>query len=372
MSSTDVVEVNRIEDLSSYHLAWSALHAETPAASYFQTLEWLTAYWAHHGEGKRLRVLIVRCDGKPIGIVPLCEITEVGRLGPVTVLTYPLDEWATTYGPIGRFATATMAMALRHIAQTPRTWDVFEPRWTAHHATDHGRTERAMRLAGFHPTVTDDWQTSIVNCDQFDNWESYLASRSSKSRHELRRQRRQLDRSGVVEHLHYRPDPMRHGGGDPRWDLFDHCVAVSRLSWQATSNTGNTICHEDVQPLVRDAHEQAARLGMLDLHLLTIDGQPAAFFYGYHCHGRTLGLRTGYDPSAPKGSGAVLFGRVIQRSFELGDAAIDLGAGDESYKTRFRTSVEVSSRLSHIPVAAWRPRAISFARRCWRQLTQSA
>ncbi|MEO1496250.1 MAG: GNAT family N-acetyltransferase [Planctomycetota bacterium] len=371
MSCTDVVEVNRIEDLQSYHLAWSALHAETPGATFFQTLEWLTAYWRHQGKGRRLRVLIVRSEGKPIGIVPLCEQNEVGHLGPVTVLTYPLDEWGASFGPIGRFATATLALAMRHIANTPRTWDVFEPRWTAHHDHDHGRTERAMRLVGLEPELSDDWQTSVIDCGSFADWDSYLSTRSSKTRHELRRQRRQLDRTGVVEHLHYRPEPIGHGGGDPRWDLFDHCVAISRVTWQATSRTGNTICNAAVQPMVRDAHEQAARLGMLDLHLLTVDGGPAAFFYGYHCGGRTLGLRMGYDPSAPKGSGAVLFGRVIERAFDLGDESIDLGVGSESYKTRFRTSLQSTTRLTHIPPLAWRPRAVSLARRAWRRVTQA-
>lgn len=372
MSCTDVVEVNRIEDLQSYHLAWSALHADTPDASFFQTLEWLTAYWKHSGAGKRLRVLVVRSHGKPIGIVPLCEITEIGRLGPVTVLTYPLDEWATHFGPIGPFTTATLALAFRYLAEAERTWDLFEPRWVTHRSVDHGRTERAMRMAGFAPTASNDWQTSFVECDRFSDWQGYLASRSSKTRHELRRQRRQLDRAGAVEHLHYRPEPLRDGGGDPRWDLFDHCVRVSKSSWQAISNTGNTICSPDVGPLVRDAHEQAARLGMLDLHLLTVDARPVAYFYGYHTHGNTTGLRMGYDPAAPKGAGAVLFGRVIERCFDRGDAKIDLGVGDEAYKARFRTGVEITTRLSHVPAGAWRPRAVSFARRCWKRLTKSA
>ncbi|TWT42737.1 GNAT family N-acetyltransferase [Botrimarina hoheduenensis] len=362
MSRTDVIEINRIEDLQSYHLAWSALHAETPGASFFHTLEWLTAYWNHHGKGKRLRVLIVRSSGRPIGIVPLCEVRESGSLGPVTVLTYPLENWGTVYGPIGPFTTATMTLAMRHISQTPRTWDVFEPRWTAHDSDDHGRTLRAMRGAGFSATLSNDWSTSVIDCDHFADWDSYLYSRSHKVRHELRRQRRQLERAGVVEHLHYRPTALCEGGGDPRWDLFEHCVAVSRLTWQATSNTGNTLCDRRVNPMLRTAHEQAARLGMLDLHLLTIDGVPSAFFYGHHCHGVTSGLRMGYDPASPKGAGAVLFGMVIERAFALGDRRLDLGAGDENYKKRYRTSVTTTARITHTPLTAWRPQLVGAGR----------
>ncbi|QDT68100.1 hypothetical protein MalM25_10130 [Planctomycetes bacterium MalM25] len=369
---TDVVEVNRIEVLRSYHLAWKALHAETPRASFFQTFEWLENYWRHHHEGQHLRVLIVRAEGRPIGIVPLVERTEPSRLGPVRVLTYPLDAWGSWYGPIGANHTAVLALAMKHLASTPRTWDVFAPRWVAHESSDRGRTDQAMRLAGLTPTVEAEASTSVVEFDRFSGWEAYLASRSTKVRHELRRQRRRLAKAGRLELIRHRPDSHTNGDGDPSWETYYQCLGIAERSWQAVSRTGNTLCHGSVSAMLADAHEIAARLGMLDMSVLTIDGTPAAYYYGYHHEGAVYGLRTGYDSTVASGAGAVLLGMLIEDSFERGDKSLDLGAGGEHYKRRLRTTVENSSRLTHIASRAWRPQALRAARWCAKRLRWAA
>lgn len=360
----DVIEVNDIPSLRSYHLAWTALHAQTPRASYFQTLEWLENYWKHCGDGKRLRVLVVVASGRPIGIVPLVELTESTKLGPVRVLTYPLDNWGPWYGPIGLHQTATLAVAMKHLARTPRTWDVFAPRWTAHKTDDRGRTERAMRLAGFSAILEDDQSTSVIDLKYFADWDAYLGSRTAKVRHEVRRQRRRLTREHQVEFVRHRPESLRHGDGDPRWDLYRDSVLIAEQSWQAVSRTGNTLCHGAVAEQLADAHEHAARLGMIDMSVLYVDGKPASYYYGYCCHGEVLGLRTGFDPKVATGAGAVLLGMVIEDSLARGDRRIDLGVGPETYKTRLRTTVETSTRLTHIAPGAWRPWTLRAATWC--------
>ena len=72
----DVVEINDLEQLEDYRLAWNALLPQTPRASFFHTIDWLQTYWQSFGHPQKLRVLVVRSEGKPIGIVPLCVHTS--------------------------------------------------------------------------------------------------------------------------------------------------------------------------------------------------------------------------------------------------------------------------------------------------------
>ena len=68
-----MIEVQTIDDISelaSYRLFWTSWLPETPRASFFHTLEWLETYWDHFGDDQKLRALVVRSAGKPIGIVP--------------------------------------------------------------------------------------------------------------------------------------------------------------------------------------------------------------------------------------------------------------------------------------------------------------
>ena len=349
----DIIEINQIGDLESYKLTWAALHAETPRASFFSTLEWLQTYWRHFGQKQRLRVLIARSSNRPIGIVPLVIRKEPTRLGTVRVLTYPLDYWGSTYQPLGACQASTLSLAIRHLAATPRDWDLFEPRWVPAQS-DLGRLENAMELAGMACRSTPHQTFSTIDYSHYSSWRAYLDSRSAKTRHELRRKQRQLRRGHTVEHIRYRPDPSRAGGGEPAWRLYDECLEIARKSWQAKSTTGNTLCQESVQSFLAEAHEQAAHLGMLDLNLLKVDGQPVAYFYGYHTHGVLTGLRMGYDPSGPKGAGAVLLSMVLEESFQRGDPMIDLGVGAEGFKSKLRTSVTKTYRLSHRAPYAWR------------------
>ena len=365
----DVLEINDIEALRPFHEEWTALHSQTPGASFFNTLEWLQTYWAHYGKEQRLRVLVVRHEGQTIGFVPLCERTETTRLGKVRVLTYPLDDWGMWYGPVGAAQAMISTRAMQHLAETPRDWHLLEPRWTDTEA-DQGRLEQAMQHAGLTPAVAPHRKTSVIECHQFDDWDAYLASRKSKTRHEILRKRRQLERGHHVEYAVYRPKSLADGGGDPRWDLYGACLEVSRKSWQAGSKTGNTLCQTHVSQFLADAHEQAARLGMAEIHLLRIDGAAVAYFYGYHCRGQAMGLRMGYDPSAPKGVGSVLISYVLQNSFEQGDLCFDLGVGTEAFKRDLRTATKTCSHLTHINTRSWRSQALATARWAKKRLTE--
>lgn len=302
--------------------------------------------------------------GRPIGIVPLVEKTEVSRLGPIRVLTYPLDEWGDQFCPVGASQTAILAMAMRHIAATPRTWDVFEPRWIPTDRIDRGRTQMAMALAGFEPVNITERKSSLIDLHTLENWEAYLATRTKKVRHELRRHLRRVeDPANNLRFVRYRPESFRNGDGDPRWDLYEDCVRVSRASWQAKSETGNTLCDPTVANYLADAHEQAARLGMLDMGLLYHGDRPMAYWYNYHCQGDLFSLRTGYDPAGPSSMGTELLISMVHDSFERGDQSFDFGYGNEVYKKRMQTGVKTSQQLSHIAPTAWRSQALYAARR---------
>ncbi|OHB77637.1 MAG: hypothetical protein A2W31_14840 [Planctomycetes bacterium RBG_16_64_10] len=357
-----VIEINELNDLSGYRLAWDYLLRQTPGASFFHTLDWLDVYWRHFGAGQRLRVLVVLSNDRPIGIVPLCVRTERYRAGPLRVLTYPLHDWATYYGPIGPNRTATLLTAMRHVHQSPRDWDLLELRWTDHEQHDRGRTKWAMQAVGFgcdgQPWAT----TAVVRLDG--TWDEYLASRSPKWRANRLRAERRLAQCGTVTYVRYRPPGALHGDGDPRWDLWDACQQVAGRSWQSHSTSGTTLTHGSVRPFLAEAHAAAARRGMLDLNLLWLDGRPIAFGYNYHHEGSVIGLRMGFDARlAATGCGNVLQARMIQDSFARGDQRYELGPGTLRFKCRYGTHLETCYRYTHFPPMQLRTVALRLKRR---------
>jgi CelD/BcsL family acetyltransferase involved in cellulose biosynthesis len=354
----DVVEINTLQQLAAYEADWNALFHRTPRASFFQTYEWFVTHWKHFGAGRKMRVLIVRSGETVTGIMPLCIIEEQHRLNIVKVLTYPLSDWGMWYGPLGTHQSATMFMALQHLRKTPRDWDMIDLRWTPYNPAAHDITQRAMTAAGWKPHREVYQQSSLIHF-QGNDWEAFFASLNKKWRHEIRRQERNLERLGEVEFVRHRPNSQASGDGNPRWDLFDQCLAVSRQSWQASVTNGNTLCHASVLPFIKECHEQAARLGMVDMAVLRLNGKPLAYQYNYHHQGDVFGLRMGYVSEARElGVGKILLTHFLEDCFHRGDKVLDMGIGDFDFKARFRTGIATSHRYSYSPWNSWRSQSV--------------
>ncbi|MGB9688852.1 GNAT family N-acetyltransferase [Thermogutta sp.] len=349
-----VAEITRWDDLIPFRLVWRELWGKTPRVSFFQSFEWFSAAWKHFGDRQSFRVLVISSGDKVVGLLPLVLRRESSRLGAFHVLTYPLDSWGDFFGPIGPHPTATLLAGLRYLAESRRDWDVLDLRWVDQDRCDHLRTPMAMKQVGFTP-LAQIWDRSAV-IDGRIGWAEYWATRSSKFRNNLRRAEKRVLIRGRAELVRYRPAGAARGEDDPRWDLFDACVDLASRSWQGHQDQGKTLSHESVYGFLREVHESAAKLGCLDLNLLTVDGQPIAFAYNYVCGGRVFGLRTGYDPGwADASPGNVLKLWMIRDSFERGDEEFDLGPGNLSSKQPWATDFVDSYRYTYF--SPWSPRA---------------
>jgi CelD/BcsL family acetyltransferase involved in cellulose biosynthesis len=356
-----VVEINRIEQLADFRQDWEELLAQTAGASFFQSLEWLEAYWRHFGAEQRLRVLVVLGEDRPLGILPLVVRSEATKIGRLRVLTFPLHDWGSFYGPIGPDPGLTLAAGLAHIRATRRDWDLFELRWQGAPDTNLMQAPQAMRAAGFqaYPTVWD--YAAMV--DLAGTWQSYWSTRKGAWLRRLRHAEHKLAEQGVVSYERYRPLGQAQGDGSPRWDLYDACEELARRSWQGEATNGTTLSHEAVRGFLREAHEAAAACGAVDLNLLLLDGTPVAFVYGYQYRGYVYGLRRGYDAQRTReGAGNALLARVLQDSFARGDRIYDMGVGSLESKRHFQTGLAPVMRYSHFPVLALRSQALRVKR----------
>jgi CelD/BcsL family acetyltransferase involved in cellulose biosynthesis len=345
--------------LQEQRVLWERLLAQTENASFFQSLDWLLVYWKHFGGNQCLRVLVVYSDGQAVGILPL--VVRTRRQGPATskVLTYPLDDWGTCYGPIGPDPAQTIKFAMGHLAGEPRDWDYLELGWTPAGAAS-AQTSAAMRSAGLGCVTTT--RDTVALVDLKGTWTEYLASRGHKWRVNFRRSERKLAELGRVEYVRHRPRPAKAGDGDPRWDLYDDCQRVAARSWQAARHDGTTLSHPQVCPFLRQAHAAAARLGMVDINLLYLNGQPVAFAYNYVSDGRLFGLRRGHDTTISSGAGSVLLGRTMEDSFARGDRIFNLGAGYLDAKRHWQTCTIRTETICHYPLTSPKAQGVRLAR----------
>jgi CelD/BcsL family acetyltransferase involved in cellulose biosynthesis len=361
-----VLEINCLEELASYRLVWHKLLGQTRRASFFQSLDWLEPYLRHYGAEQKLRILIVSGSEGHLGILPLVVQRQQTKVGQVRVLTYPLDEWGTFYGPIGPYPAATLLAGLSHLERGGRDWDLLELRWVNRDAVDFGRTAHALQALEMSAAQRSAAAVAMVEMDG--DWQAYWNTRDTRFRKNIDRSRRKLAERGRVEYVRYRPAGIARGDADPRWDLYNTCEQLAAASWQGSSQTGNTLSHASVCDYLRDAHVAAVDAGAADINLLYVDGRPAAFAYCYHFQGQVSGLRMGYDSSAAhEGAGSALTAHMLEDSFRRGDRLFDLGAGYLDIKRHWLTALETPYTYTHFaPVAkAQALRAGRWARRYW-------
>lgn len=226
---------------------------------------------------------------------------------------------------------------------------MFDLRWLAIDDLEEDRSFQAMTQAGYsvHRSV---WQeTAIIDLET--DWEHYLNSRPTKFRGEVRRKTRRLQECGNLEMIRYRPLGAQHNDSDPHWNLFNEVFDIALNSWQGASITGTTISHPQVCGFFRESHILAAKLGMLDLSVIRMDGVAAAFSYNYHCNGHLFGLRRGNLPEFHrKGIGTVLTAMMVEDSFARGDKSIDMATGSMHAKKPWITRIVPVGRMTHYSI----------------------
>ena len=363
---SEVVEINDLDALQGYRLAWDDLSHKTPGASYFGTYHWFTTCWKYHqqsapADDARLRVLIVSSENRVVGILPLVLRKLPTPLGSITKLTYPLDGWGSFYGPIGDSPAATLLAGFRHIADTSRDWDIIDLPWVNRTMHDRGRTKTALAQVGLEASEHEGETAAMIELNA--DWPTYWASRTSKWRNNVRRCEKKLRAQGPIEFVRYRPAGSARDDDDPRWDLYDDCIHVAEKSWQAGSHTGTTLIHEEIRDYLRVAHQTAVDAGSLDMVLLYLSGQPVAFAYNYHFDSYVFGLRMGFDRErSAQGAGTALLRFALEDGCERGDRVVDLGLGYLDAKRHWWTDLVPSYRYTHTPRYAPRAQAYRVGR----------
>ncbi|HEX6961260.1 MAG TPA: GNAT family N-acetyltransferase [Lacipirellula sp.] len=342
----EVTEINELSELQSLQPVWQRLLRETPRYSFFQTLEWLQTSWNHYPLPQKLRVMLIERDGRPLGIVPFCVRAERRKYGLLRILTYPLDDWGTFFGPLGAQPELAFSAAIDHVARTRRDWDLIDLRYVDQAAPEFMAVGESMRRSGLAPMVRPRMEVRMLHLAG--SWDEYIATRSRNWREKLRRDVRRLEKfGGEIRLLRYRPAPGA-GTRAEHEENYRLCEEIAKKSWQADADSQSTLCSPRVRDLLYQVHLEAAALGMLDSNLLLVGGRPLAFSYNYVAEGRLYFLRSGFDQSAGLDNcGSVLLNMMLEDSFKRGDVEHCFGPGRQPYKDRYATEMRYAYTFRH-------------------------
>ena len=341
--------VETIADASGFaalHREWDELLQASDSDCLFLTWEWLYTWWTHLGGDRKLSILVARCEGELAALAP-CVLRPPSLLGrrPLPVLEFLGSGFAgSDYLDIiirrGHESEARRALALRLAGKRIML------NWT--------QLKRSGCLAAGVASALGEkgWGVaqSVTNTCPYigltgKSWESYLATLGSEHRYNFNRKWKRLNRDFTVHFDHVRTQAQCR-------ESLDSMIAKHNLRWR--DRGGSDAFHTPgLVAFHREFSQAALDRGWLRLYVLRLDGEPAAYIYGFLYHGTFYFYQSGFDAKYDKHSvGLVTMGLAIKSAIAEGAGEYDLLHGNEAYKSHWSCDSRELIRLELYPPRA--------------------
>ena len=324
---------------------WNNLVASSRADCLFLTWEWLHTWWIHLGQRVRPFIVTVRSGSELVAVAPLT--LRRAWAGPFTV---PMLEFAGT-GYVGSdYLDVIVSSSFETAAINALTAFLTEAGFSLRLSGVRGDSIVATALAP--KLINRGWQCRKVPmqaCPFIDlsaaSWDSYLGTLGPRHRYNFRRRLRNLEKEYVVR--------LERADSEDRYrEALSHVVELHLRRWNGRGGS-NAFHNADLLAFHDDFSGLARQRGWLRLRVLTLDGEPAAAFYGFRYRDKFLFYQSGLNEAFLRHSiGLVMMGLTIKCAFEEGVAEYDLLHGDESYKFLWASEVRPLFRFEFYPPGA--------------------
>jgi CelD/BcsL family acetyltransferase involved in cellulose biosynthesis len=324
----EVVSVQSDREFDELREPWQGLVENDTHASVFQTYEWQRTWWKHYGGSDRLRILLVRLDGRIVGILPLYESQQPLRgLGHARALRLIGIGGDTAPDYLGAITlpeyTEQAVQSLSAYLLRESGWDVAEFTDLRSDSPLLSELRRVRLPLGF---SRHDARTETIYYTRLpDSWEDYLATLHREQRKEIRSKRRKfLAEPGArmfslvdIEDL-------------PR--IFEALITIHRRRWQ---EKGERHAFSSPQYLAfhRDLTRSFMELGRLRMYCMELNDRVIGIQYCYVFRGTMYAFQCGFDPEFGKLSpGMSVLGLAVESAIGERCAEFDLLRGDHEYK----------------------------------------
>lgn len=339
--SVDTIE--SIAPFESLRLEWRELLESSASDNIFLTWEWMFTWWKHLSQGRKLSVLAIRDRGELVALAPLCVA------GPA-----PLR--ARLFSSVQFLGSGFVGSDYLDLIVRAGYEDAVEKNLASYIARPNRPIEWAQLAFGesyarrVAQTLSDrGWQvreaaTSVCPFIALrgHTWESYLATLGSEHRYNFRRKWRRLSQEHSVT-LH---QPATRDQCDEYLDLL---MDLHNLRWRGRG-ASNAFHTQGLVSFHREWSRLAFDRGWLRIHVLRVDGAPAAALYGFVYGNKFNFYQAGFDPAFAKSSvGLIIMGVAIQSAIAEGVDEYDLLHGNEDYKSHWSHEQRALSRIEIDP-----------------------
>lgn len=327
------MRVKEVNDFQSVKDNWNSLLNKSIDNNVFLTWEWLSTWWEHLGEGRKLLILLVEDEKKVVAIAPLMfseyELPVLGRIKKIEFVGAPQSDYhnfilieenveclrrVLTY--LGNNFADLNWIELKEIPETSISVD-FLRRLSFDISCELEMKERVCNICPY---------ISLPN-----SIDLLMRELSKNLRQNLNKYMRKIEEKYKVQFK--RHDELGYST-DEAMKVF---IMLHQKRWQSEGMPG---AFGDKGNKFRDFHMDVAKRfaekGWLGLYFLTANDEPISvqytFQYGQRMYYYLAGLDTEYSGYSV---GNLIIKFLLEECIKMGFEEYDLMRGDEPYKTRW-------------------------------------
>jgi CelD/BcsL family acetyltransferase involved in cellulose biosynthesis len=347
-------------DLENLRQAWDDLHHHSPIRDVFLSWEWLFAWWTYHQDNKELWLLAVWDKEQLAGLAPLMLVHRKKYGHHFRILRSLGFPECDVSGFLIREGDEQVLEALcNYLVDRHDEWDSIQLTEFEADISQTGSIRNFFHRSGFgsYSKTTQHLYLPIEGRD----WETFFGRMPKKYQEHFERRERRAEEAGQLTYLWVK-------GQQVEWSHFRTIFEINRCGhYPELYNTRNE----------RNFHRKLLELMQgrewIEIQILSLDGTPLAFLYGFEFEKRYEAWRVGFDQSYRKlALGKVLMRKVFEDYVTAKYREIDFLRGVHGHKTdwnplsreyaeiRFAKPANWAAYLAYVGLPALKKRLKSF------------
>lgn len=335
----NVVEITKTDDLMRLVPVWNKALQSSGSGNVHSTFEWLSTWWKHFGQDKKLLVILVKESDRVVGIAPLMieSIPRIRGLMPHRTIRF-LGEGPSDYADfiINGDRGQVIGLILDHLQKISNRWDEID---LAEIREDSPNVATLMDEAlerNLKPQIIPGVNSCYLPLDQ--DWGTYFSSLGKRHKAAINRTIRKATREkGDLEFVRKHPSE----------DLDYLMNKIGEIHRQRSQVKGRNSLFETKEAFVREIVSSFAEQGQTDLSILKIGGKVAAYSLGFDYQKVVYIWNVAFDPAYKSfAPGLLTFRFLIEDCMNNGYQEFDFMRGEEPYKEEWTKLTRRNYRIT--------------------------
>ncbi len=330
MSDLVVEEINDIERFRTLRDTWNTLLKGNPDNHIFLTWEWLFSWWQYHNTDKKLRIILVKDNGKVIAIAPMMQSRERKGIFRFDILENICGKNCDSSGIIlTERKEECVTSLLEHLGKLVQDSGIIVRLWHIPELSGFlGVLRRQYPSFSRSLYLTERPASSCPYIDLAATGEEYSRTLRGSSHKTLRKQLRRLEKDHVVAFRVYTGDT------DLRLEM-EPLFRLHKKRWYQKGVTSKFTRMAE-QDFYIDVSRYFWKNGWLNLSFIDVDGKTVSVVWGFDYADTFLEMTSSFDTDYSAYSiGAIHWMRRLEDCIRNGRTKFDFSKGDEPYKFRW-------------------------------------